>query len=161
MVPKRRAYVRIFFFFNCFASFRGRRTSLFEISFFRFASEYAVKGRTNTNTNRAMTISPRSVKPNQCQYFVSQTPEVHRLCSKNAKQPPQKQWLLTPVRKGQVKQWIKLGNDWKISPEQVRGMLFCKKELKALLQATISPGANALKESFRFEDEDEALCFRH
>ena len=63
MVPKRRAYVRIvFFFFNCFASFRGKRTSLFESFFFCFVSEYGVKGRTNTNTNTAMTIIAKICK---------------------------------------------------------------------------------------------------
>ena len=30
----------------------------------------AVKGRTNTNTNTAMPISPKSVRPKQRQYFV-------------------------------------------------------------------------------------------
>ena len=58
---------------------------------------------------------------------------------------PQKQWLFTPVRKGQVNQWIKLGNDWKVSQEQLRRTLFNKQELHELLQAlAISPGANAL-----------------
>ena len=63
-------YASSFFLLIVSPPFAEKEPSLFEsFFFFRFASEYAVKGRTNTNTNTAMTIIAKICKTQPVSVF--------------------------------------------------------------------------------------------